>query len=421
MKRFFLDSTLACGFSLLLLGATVASAADHSLQLTVAAGKHDRVNTPVSVPVQLPAGFDSDSSVTLTDANGQELVGQLTAPGLLATRTKAAGWQGELHFVLPKLAAGQTLELKAQISDKPAKGTSFAWTDEPGKHANLTFGDKPVLRYMYERVDNSTPERRGETYKVYHHVFDPQGKQLVTKGPGGKFPHHRGLYYGFNRIAYGDGKKADIWHLHKGESQTHEEFLSQETGPVLGRHLVRIHWNGTEDDLFAVELREMTVYNTPGGMLIEFADRLTSEAGDVRLDGDPQHAGFQFRAAQHVAETSNKETYYLRPDGKDKPGSFRNWPGDKTHANLPWNAMSFVVNGDRYTACYLDRPQNPKESRFSERDYGRFGSYFEFDLTEKQPLELNYRVWLQDGEMTVEEVNALDADFVDPVDVKVSA
>ena len=64
--------------------------------------------------------------------------------------------------------------------------------------------------------------------------------------------------------------------------------------------------------------------------------------------------------------------------------------------------MSFVLGDQRYTVAYLDRPQNPKEARFSERDYGRFGSYFVADATEKKPVEVDYRLWLQDGPMTVE-------------------
>jgi hypothetical protein len=62
----------------------------------------------------------------------------------------------------------------------------------------------------------------------------------------------------------------------------------------------------------------------------------------------------------------------------------------------------------------LNHPNNPGESRWSERDYGRFGCYFEYELTEKNPLLVRYRVWLQEGEMTVEEVDALYKAFVQP-------
>ena len=69
----------------------------------------------------------------------------------------------------------------------------------------------------------------------------------------------------------------------------------------------------------------------------------------------------------------------------------------------------------RFTCCYLDRPQNPKEARFSERDYGRFGSYFEFEIDTNKPLDLNYRIWLQEGEQTVEGVQSIADNFVTPV------
>ena len=82
--------------------------------------------------------------------------------------------------------------------------------------------------------------------------------------------------------------------------------------------------------------------------------------------------------------------------------------------------MSFVLGDQRYTVAYLDRPENPKEARFSERDYGRFGSYFVADATEKKPVEVDYRLWLQDGQMTVDQVAAKSADFVTPPEVTVS-
>jgi hypothetical protein len=121
-----------------------------------------------------------------------------------------------------------------------------------------------------------------------------------------------------------------------------------------------------------------------------------------------------------VSAKTPKQTYYLRPDGKGQPGATRNWPGQKQHVNLPWNAMSFVVGGQRYTALYLDKPTNPKEARFSERDYGRFGSYFEYNLSKEKPLEVNYRVWVQRGELTGEEAQARDHNFDEAVSVTVN-
>jgi len=72
------------------------------------------------------------------------------------------------------------------------------------------------------------------------------------------------------------------------------------------------------------------------------------------------------------------------------------------------------IFGNIPAAAYLDHPDNPKPARYSERSYGRFGSYFVSQATKEKPLEVTYRVWLQEGEMTPEEVARLDADFDHP-------
>ena len=58
---------------------------------------------------------------------------------------------------------------------------------------------------------------------------------------------------------------------------------------------------------------------------------------------------------------------------------------------------------------------------YSERTYGRFGSAVgKQELRENgPPLELNYRLWLQAGEMTVEQASAMAAAFADPPRVEV--
>lgn len=407
------------------LAVAISPVVAEEINFELAAGEQPRENSPVRVAVEVPAALLTGSVATV-EIGGAKIPAQITSPRLLSTAqsNSADKVAAEIVFIIPQLAAKTTVSGKAVIT--AASGTQastpspqFQWKDTPSKHLDLNFGDKPVLRYMYEALDTSSKERRAETMKVYHHVFDPTGKHLVTKGPGGQFPHHRGLYFGFNRISYGEKLTADTWHCNNGEFQSHEKVISSDVGPVLGRHRVEVAWHGKTGDVFAREERELTTYATERGILIEFATRLKSEVGPVKLDGDPQHAGFQFRASQEVAEKTKNQTYYLRPDGKGKPGEFRNWPAQKEHANLPWHAMSFVVAGQRYTCCYLDRPENPKESRFSERDYGRFGSYFEYQLDRDKPLALNYRVWLQAGEMNEAAIAALDNDFIQPAVVKV--
>jgi len=295
----------------------------------------------------------------------------------------------------------------------------YTWHDSPGKYLDLKRGERPVLRYMYAAFDDTSPQTREVTFKVYHHLFDPTGSRLVTNGPSGRFPHHRGLFFGFNKVSYGD-KKCDIWHgsANKfntvGAYQAHVKSLVQRGGPDYGTHTALIAWHGPDRGIFAEEERTVTARQSGNGLLVDWSSKLTSNVDvPVKLDGDPQHAGFHFRADNEVNEKSIKETYYLRPDGQGKRGETRNWEPKtkKGPVNLPWDAMSFVLGDKRYTVVYLDHPSNPKESRHSERDYGRMGSYFEYTLTKAKPLLVRYQIWLQEGEMTVPQAGELSRKF----------
>ena len=398
-------------------GKSEDSAAAKLFSVQVKAGEFDRVNEIINVRTNTK--YEGDV-VTLSDSNGNQLFGQLSVPSL---HSEGSG-NRQLTFVIPKLEAGETVTYAAHDVGLNVN-RNFEWHDDAVSEANLMYNDTPVMKYMYTPLDDSTEQTTMETYKVFHHVYSPSGNELVTKGPGGLFPHHRGLFYGFNRISY-DGKTADVWHCKNGAHQAHERFLNQSIGPVFGRHSVVVNWIGTDGGSFAQEIREMTAYKIGSATMIEFNSTLHSNGEEIRLDGDPQHAGFQFRATQKVPDETKNKTYYIRPDGTGEPGKFRNWSAKKdesdvnlAHVNLPWLAMNFTVGENNYTCCYLDSESNPKESRFSERDYGRFGSYFEYNLTPDTPLNLTYRIWLQDGEMTVEEIDAISKSFRTPVQVSV--
>jgi hypothetical protein len=357
---------------------------------------------------------------------------QLTRGGFPARDSDAE----YLVFVLPKLKAGETIEVTPTMLNYVVAPPQFSFVEKRGEPTELVYGGvngkRKVLQYFNLPHD---PKDHFFTFKPFHNVYDPaKGEVMLTNSSAktdkdGLYPHHRGLFFGFNRIGYGDKKTADIWHGTDNVYSQHDKTLGTEAGEIEGRQRVAISWHGKDGQTFANEEREVTVYAIPGGTMIDWSTMLTTSLDRVRLDGDPQHAGFHFRANQEVAKNGKENTYYLRPDGKGKPGETRNWePGakaaiskDPRTVNLPWNAMSFVVGGQRYTVLRINLPDNPRETRGSERDYGRFGDYFEYDLTPANPLKLKYRVWVQDGEMTVEQCEVMAAAFVNPPATKTAA
>src|SRR4051812_27599031 len=48
-----------------------------------------------------------------------------------------------------------------------ATGDAFSWDDTKGDHADLLFGKRPVMRYVYKTLDESTKESREQTFKVF--------------------------------------------------------------------------------------------------------------------------------------------------------------------------------------------------------------------------------------------------------------
>src|SRR5262245_11354890 len=104
------------------LAAGTGLGASTSFELTVEAGRHERKNVPVRVPISLgQIGNERIASVTLSRGDGQLLPAQWTGPSLTSTSA------GELHFVLPHLGAGESLRLKATLSTQPAGAGGFVW------------------------------------------------------------------------------------------------------------------------------------------------------------------------------------------------------------------------------------------------------------------------------------------------------
>lgn len=289
----------------------------------------------------------------------------------------------------------------------------FRWTAGPQTGiTDLMLGDKPVVRYMALPYDHATKEKEAETYKVFHHLFAPDGKTLLTKGAGGTFPHHRGLYVGWNKTHY-EGKTDDFWHCTKGAHQKHVKLFDQVADETHGAATAEIHWNDATGKPVIIETRTIDVRRSPAGTTgwqIDWKTTLASQRGEIKLDGDRQHAGFQFRAAQEVADRAAKNkkdgATFLRPEGFPQQ-PFAIEVGDAgeppPHSNIPWVAMTYNVEGQKVTVAYLEDPSLPKPSLFSERPYGRFGAFWKTTLTPDKPLTLKYRLIVTTGDTPARE------------------
>ena len=272
---------------------------------------------------------------------------------------------------------------------------ALEFKDTEGKHLDVVSDGKVVVRYMYE-YDPSTKESLHNTYKPYLHVFDEEGKVPITKGPGGQFTHHRGIFIGWSRVKVG-GKSYDRWHM-KGGSIVHQKFLQKEAKEGIAMFTSLTHWMDEKEEPFLAEERTMTISEGVHGgrVMIDFQSKLTPVNEEVFLNGDPEHAGIQYRPANEV---DRKKTKYLFPNGVTEVKGVK---------DLPWAAENYTLGDKNYSVVHMNGPKNPKDTVHSAyRDYGRFGAYFKKTISKGESLTVNYGFLIKDGDLP--EVAAIDA------------
>ena len=254
----------------------------------------------------------------------------------------------------------------------------------PNEAVDVAQDGKVVARFMMSH-DVSTPAKRLENYKPYLHVFDPSGALRLTKGPGFNFTHHRGIMLGFMKITV-DGKTYDRWHMVKGDQ------VVTAVQPTADGFVAAIDWQGESATAKPILTEERAFTFTkpaaPFYLGIEMRSMLVPGQGETKIDGDPEHAGAQFRPSEKIDGT---KTTYVYP-GKDV----------QIHKvrDLTWVAEIFTVEGKTFTALLLNHPSNPKDTAFSAyRDYGRFGAFPKGVATPESPFKLRYQWLIAEGDV----------------------
>ncbi len=271
----------------------------------------------------------------------------------------------------------------------PAKGWSFA---EGKGYRDVQFNGQTVLRHMNEW----DPARRAETFKPYTHVFDFAGKEPITKGPGGDFTHHRGLFIGWNKTIL-DGVSYDFWHCNK-VIRKHVKYLpDQEKADANSATMVSVaEWPAPDEKIVVRETQTITATKPSEGKLqLDVTFKLEAPSGPVKLEGDVQHAGFHFRAAQEVHKRQ-KETVYIMPEGAvPAVGANGKKIGD-TFEKCNWVVCQFNIGDKRYAVAHFNAPENAQPVQYSTRAYGRVGAYSKTAIPADPPRTQRYRVIVTD-------------------------
>lgn len=269
-------------------------------------------------------------------------------------------------------------------------------TEQPGRCVNIKQDDQLRAKLVY-----------GEgQIKPYLVVYGEEGDCLNKWDAAQQYPHHRGIYIGWNKIGSDLGqqpgkvepakpsdkpreaKTYDLWHFNNGGTMTVKKLDKLEGGADAATLVATIEWAGGAADAsgskeLLTETRTLRVSRPAAKTTQVDATYSLTAARDLSLDGDLQHAGAHFRASKEVQDRKAETAYVWEPN---LPG-----PGGKVVSpDLKWARLIFPIGQRWYSATELNALGNPTEE-LSWRDYGRFGFFFKKSLKKGENLTVKYR------------------------------
>ena len=165
------------------MAATAVGAA--AQEFTVAAGDKAPANVPIRRRRRGGGGHQERAGHRHPDRRPQN---RPSGPALrprparrIAQDPRGHGRQGgPLHPAQARRRTTATFEFHAAGEDGPFGKPGFAWHDTKGESMELRFQDRPVLRYMYKALDESTRQPRATTRSSTTSTTPPAC--VVTKG-----------------------------------------------------------------------------------------------------------------------------------------------------------------------------------------------------------------------------------------------
>jgi hypothetical protein len=254
----------------------------------------------------------------------------------------------------------------------------------PGTALDILHQGKPAARFIFGDGQ----------MKPFLHVFGADGELLTNPGidaegkEAGRFPHHRGIFIGWNQIRSDLGND-DLWHFRRKEhmevTNVRESVVTDDYAEIIADIVWRSSNKDAEgDDVLVRETRTLRISKPEESwtIVVDATFDLTA-ARDITLGGDLQHAGVHFRAHREVANRAGDTIYMWAPDVAHGGGRIIN-------DEMRWCRLVYPIGGNWYSTIQLNAPGNPTEE-LSWRDYGRFGFFFKREMKKDESLTLNHR------------------------------
>ncbi|MDA0837135.1 MAG: PmoA family protein [Planctomycetota bacterium] len=380
-----------------------------SVTVRVSAGKYDRADVPVSMP--LP-----DSLKNYGHFMGERLDdGSAVNVQLATTPNPHLVW-----MIGQTLKAGQSRQYRLSgVTDVKDEAPELLMLNTDGNLQAQIHG-KTVFRYNHKTVPSPFPQepfyaRSGQI----HPVFTPSGK-LVTDDFAPDHKHQHGIMFAWTDTTF-EGNKFDFWNQKKKQGTVaHASIEGQGNGNVFCWFKTKLAHLDIRDpekpNAILNETWTVRVYNSKSPYLFEIESRQTCATNAPLQINKYHYGGMAFRGSR--SWTGGGSYDYLTSEGKNRE--------DGNHSRPNWSAIFGQTEGQWCGATILGHPENfrfPQPVRLHpQMPYFVFAPLVlgPFKIEPRKEYVSRYRYLIHDGKPDAAVADACWNDYASPAKVEVT-
>jgi hypothetical protein len=441
----------------MVLIAGVNAADEFLVKIVIEAGKYDRIDTPVSLTLDVPVlatlnRIVTDSNqprlklVEITDSRREDIPSQIE-PGnparlwWILKGTTPAGSKREYELaprkvdIIPDSAIRLYTEYH-EVND-PVLQIHYA---RRGKVMGGMFPlNCPVLRYNPRVVP--APEGKSKLYDrgaFIHPLWSPRGKvpkvgvpltegNVLTDIHPADHIHHFGIWMAWTETEF-EGSKVDFWNLNKGEGTVRfVKLLSTMSGSVYGGfqsehdHVALKTAQG--EKVVLKEVWDVRVYNVGGPekgyWLIDFKSTQRCASSSPLKQLEYRYGGLGFRGPP---QWKGPNSAYLTSEGKNREnghGTRARWCDMSGCIDLQWEGLTMMSHPGNFRhpepmRIWLE-PDNYIFFNFAPSQAG------DWVMEPGQDYIFQYRLYVHEGKVNVEDIERVWHDYAEPPTVSIDS
>ena len=338
--------------------------------------------------------------------------------GLAAQVTRLQGGGSLVAVGVPRLAAGEALEVTIEPSATDTTGRGIDLDDQP-ENGRIVVNYSGFLQTIYHYgAENFKPR--------FYPLTAPCARMGAIDGDNTVYPKsvtddsppdhiwHRSLWY-----ACGDVNGTDFYLENGGEGRTiHREFTELFSGPLVGGFEERLQWIDENGKALIDDKRAFRMYRLKGALRIfDIEADFTALDQPVTFGQTNENALPLLRVADVIDEwdggrltlstglTGGKDCFAQRAEWADASGPLVRLPGHEPE----W-----------YGVAMLDHPSNRNHpNAWFARSYGPLGTnlpFFDGPLTLErgETWSLRHRIVIHAGDAESADIRGRFADYANP-------